>query len=1269
MQRRKISIRKICTLIIAIIGGGIILNLFLTYRLERFLKKELSERVAVATDGFYQLTFDKLTIGLLNGELGIEGVVFKPDSIAFQRKLEKDSLPNVYLEVQLDKIFFRGINLAWRFNYKKLNFNLFEIQKPIVTITETNQKKDNDEKNVVNEPIAKIIYSLINPYINTLSVNRINLENANITYQVEDHIQPSIYALENVSFHAYGFLLDENSYASGKLLYCDDFEFTTNQEQTLLSTSQMLLHTDTIFLSTKDSVVQIGNLRLIPQSELWIRENKMPANYLDASVKEVNLEGIYFVRENTLNYLHAHSFDINKSNISYTDFKKDSLKTTENKTDTIIQPWTLYEVVSPFLHRISIENIAIRNANMRHSSIADDFTDTYTLDEFNFNAYNFQVDSLADLQKKFLYSENFEVDAVDIEGVISGKNHSFNVGNLFLNTLSGEFLIRNIQLWPISTKNATADYMKGTIDSISMKGLVYETGIVADEFSIDNPVVEYVRMPAVKKKIKINASKSDSLSMKKWQDVNEAIDLITPYFGFLAVKKVNLKNGNITFIDRLNRRNNQYRLPKIDFSATNVLINEKTIKESDTYLTFDNFELAFEKFDNVFSDYRLIIDKGNFTGLGGDLILKNVRLTPREKTSSDFLMNLSIPSLKAKQVNYSLNKNEFVVYLNNLEIISPIANVKKIKETQQLKKENNLPEILKINLNNLNITDADIAYKDQTNKDSIHFSTENIYLSSLDWQIGNYFQLGELALQTADILIKKQQENKKEINTSVTAMNFPEKATIGKIKIANNSFLFDSPELKLNTKINLDVDRVLYHASDLSLQAVNLYQPIVEITQINYSKDADTLKLTLPETRTPLETLFGHSQQIAVNAFFMKDASINYTHVLDEKVIRQQQVNATNLDFTKLYLDGKKKSFDVDELNFSTTNLQLPVDNGFYTLMIKNIDLNKKEQQLKANQIHLLPTYPKWEFAYRHPKHKDWFDVYVDTLQVSKINFPAYFSTGTINIGDIFIKNAELFNSKNQKIHTERRLSPMLYEKLQKAPFPLNIKNIDVSNLYVQYEELTKGGTVPSKLFFTEMNGKFTGFTNIPSDSTLYIRLNADGKLMGEGYFTAIWDLPVDSLNDHFKLSAVVNEFDLRNLNQLITPMAPASIESGMIDRLSFTTDASSIEANVQMELLYNNLHINVLKNKDGELTPDKFVNTLVGWVIKEKNPDKKHKKPRQPNSTVERNPYRSTFNYIWQILKPPLIESVGVSQKKQNFFGSVGNFFSKVKKYFSKKE
>mgnify|MGYP001532390992 CR=1 FL=1 len=105
----------------------LVLNLFLTGRLERYLKRELIERTANATDGFYRLSFDKLSISFFKGELRLEGVSLEPDSKVFEHWAALDSLPDTYVSTRIEVIDFKGINLVWRWNYRQLHFNTFEI--------------------------------------------------------------------------------------------------------------------------------------------------------------------------------------------------------------------------------------------------------------------------------------------------------------------------------------------------------------------------------------------------------------------------------------------------------------------------------------------------------------------------------------------------------------------------------------------------------------------------------------------------------------------------------------------------------------------------------------------------------------------------------------------------------------------------------------------------------------------------------------------------------------------------------------------------------------------------------------------------------------------------------------------------------------------------------------------------------------------------------------------------------------------------------------
>ena len=87
-----------------LIAAIFLLNLHLTKRLERYLRKELIHRTAEATDGFYRLSFDNLSISFFKGELTLEGIKLCPDSAVFRDWERKDSLPSVYVTAEVGMI-------------------------------------------------------------------------------------------------------------------------------------------------------------------------------------------------------------------------------------------------------------------------------------------------------------------------------------------------------------------------------------------------------------------------------------------------------------------------------------------------------------------------------------------------------------------------------------------------------------------------------------------------------------------------------------------------------------------------------------------------------------------------------------------------------------------------------------------------------------------------------------------------------------------------------------------------------------------------------------------------------------------------------------------------------------------------------------------------------------------------------------------------------------------------------------------------------------
>lgn len=1265
-KKRKKNFFKAFLILILLIVGTFSLNWYMTHRLESYLKRMLSEKVLEATDGLYDLSFDTLSIGLFNGELLMSGIELKPDSTTFQTLLAKDSLPKTYLKLKINSIYFQGLNLTWRWSYKKLNFNLFEIQQAEVEVYESPIAQQEIEQ---TKQESKTLYEMINPFINVLQVKEINLKNMSISYITNDGATPSHYGLQNVSFHAYNFTVDEDSYTSGKLLYSDNFNFITNQPQEILSNSQFSLKTNNIELNTADSIIQIDGIDLVPQKSLWKQVNQIPDSYLEAQIKTIALKGIKFSRENALNYLLARSFEIGTSDLKYFTTKADSSNVT-SKTDTLDLSWSLYSIISPILHEVSIKDIMLKDAKFKYSESFKNDSNIYTLNKLELIANNFLVDSLTDIDptRRFLHSENFALKASGINGLTPEKNYKFGIDQMIINTATRNFNIANVTLGPIKT-STTHDYILGNVQEINIDSLYYNNGIEASRLTINSPVVEYVKVEGI---TKVRPSRGNKAHDDSTRVSYNAWNQLIPFLDHLLVRNINLTNGNIAYRDIITK--NRYNLNQLNFYAKNIKIDQKAIDNLDNFLVSNDFGFNFQNFNSEIESYKLKIQKASFDIKDGIFSLKNVDLTPLPNIKNKNLISLNVPTFDIKGFRYMINKNNRGLNVKSFDLISPKISITKNEFKQpadkpkpKVENKNSLESVFRyFRLEKLNLVNADVKFIDNTTRDSLHSSIKQMLVKNINWNTNKKTSIDEVLLDMPHIyMVKHDSVKKKNEQNSDTSPHplFVENLNIRKFRLLNLTTQIKQPYLNLSINTNnLDFTDLKWNKDLFSLGSVLLQSPKIDIIQSTKEQQSDVKKTS--SKKNIYETLGAFSKKINIKNFSVVEASINYNHPMNDVPAKIQKLNNTNLNMEGLRVDNTNKSFTLDDITFNTKDIRLPINDGFYTIQVDSIGLSKQKAELSLNKIALIPAYPKLEFAYRNPQHKDWFDVTVDNVTLSGIDIPTYFSDKILNAERLQVSDVVLQNFKTQKIEITHNVMPMIYEGLQNLPLKLSIKNTDVRNFNVYYEELPKKGEIPAKIFLTGMNGHLKELTNIVTEPDQFIELNADGNFMGTGYFTAQWMIPVDKKNDCFLLKGHLHEFDLTELNQLITPMAPAEIKSGLVKDTKFNIQASSINANVNMLMLYNNLQLSVFKNDDPD-SPNKFLTRVVNTVLRKNNPNKPNKKPRESHAFIVRDPYHSTFNYFWQILQPPLVESVGISQGKQTFMKKVTGAISRVKDFF----
>lgn len=1183
------------------------LNLYLTRKLERYLRKELVERTAKATDGFYRLGFDDLSVNFFNGELTLRGVKLAPDSSVYRAWRQIDSLPDIYVRAEIGEIGFKGLNLTWRWNFKQLDFYSFEVKNPRIQVLGTPGADSPDGP--ARQVKSKTLYELISPYIDVLSVGRLDLENADLSYRVEDPSNPLAYSLHKASFHGYGFVLDSTSSESGKLLYLDHFDFRTVEPQALLSNRDFRLTADSIRLSTSDSVVYVGNIRIIPEEKRWAQTRQRPDHVLKASVYTVESRGIAFERRKGLNYLTARSFEIAQPRIeafrvvSPPENKPSAASKGETEgfdKDSLVQAISLYEVIAPVLHRVAIEEVGIRNARLQYAEALRDSVETYRLAHFDFTGDDFLIDSLSIEKQRFGYFRNIAFEADSIQAEMTSRNHNLTLERLALNTEEGYLQVEKVALRPRSLRSAR-DYLTARVDTIRIDSLQYEKGVSAGLFRIRSPKVHYVKAPSRHRKARSRSSGGDSV---------DANAVLNPLFRYLTIGRLEVSDGAVSFTDRGEKNATPYRLNHFDCFATRLRLDRETGRGDGLFFDYDDFGFDFRHFDNPLpgTDYRLSIRSGRLSTSAGLCRLNGIRLASLKRgpgqPEKDSLA-LSVPQLDVKGIRLASSRPLRSWKVSALKVEKPELTLK------------------------------------EDRRQAVHLALHQIELKSLAYTPA-LLQIGEINLEAPVIGFVFPESN---ISRPVIDTD-----TVGKVVITE-------PLLPPGPGVKPAVPDTLLSATVVAVQTVSPADFAAR------KKDSP-----VPKAGTDWYEMIGkYASRVVLDKFRIEEGVVDYSWPSSSSVLSENSRSRLSLDLSGLTISAPQRAIDLGAVHFLAEELEFPLNGGFYALKMGRLALDN--DRLQIDSVHLVSPYPKLEFAYYQPHHKDWFDVAARSVVLEGIDRKALVAESMLDARELRVDDVLLQNFKNKQIPVTPHIVPMLYTVIQQAPFKFSVANAYISRFNVIYEELAKKGSSLGRLIFTDMNGHVTGLTNIPLAFDQYIRLEATGKMMGVGPFHAVWQLPVDSLNDRFLLHARLDSLDLTTLNQIITPLASAEVKSGRAYDIRFHMDAGSPGGRIDLAVPYRDLKVALLKKKDDELAERSFLSGLANMLLKHDNPsypERHDSKLRTVDRYVVRDPYHSTFNYLWQLLKPALIETVGVTQTEQKIAKGIGGFFAKIKNFFS---
>lgn len=728
--------------------------------------------------------------------------------------------------------------------------------------------------------------------------------------------------------------------------------------------------------------------------------------------------------------------------------------------------------------------------------------------------------------------------------------------------------------------------LQGTIDTLSISrlgiyDLIFSKNINTEDLTLKNP--------------NLNIILAKPTDEKKGKKSN------LPKF-----KNIAITNGNIQVF----RHNLQkvVAVKELDFAVEDLRMTEKS-DDSQFPIAFDKYHLKGKNFffrpDNVYAFTAVSVSTEN-----GQMRVKNfamipllsyqnfLKYYPKKRNLFDVKSaEMSFKDILIKQNKLSLTNVKF----DNPEIKMFTTDVKSEQKKKSFTYDVNLENVLlsnaKINIlksngstlfgaDNLTMNITRLVMNDETAKGNIPFQYENFDIQGKNINYGSASQNVKVAS------LKINPKSADLLNISVKPTSFqPDKTSLDlmaqrlQLKINNWEFL--------QNKLKLDVETVLVNQLKGKIKTANN-----------------------PKKKKP--TFEGIQFPLKIKNVIVKNSNLEIDSKNQPLVFKDLNANIQQIEMNDQTI---KDGIPFKTGNYSLTTRNFNYKTKFYNLSASLLKLNKNTVQI--SNFAMKPTVSRAQYIRMIPTEKDLYDLKINQVNangkwdlVSKSKF--------LDIENVTLNNmdANVFRSKIPKDDLTDK--PMYSQLLRSIKFPMYVRNLDIKNSLLVYEEDTKKSDGPGKLTFNDLNmnvkninsGKMKGPTLVPIAITC--------KFMNASPMNVKWNFDTANMNDAFTISGNIADLPASRINPFIEPYLKIQA-TGLISDLIFNFKGTQHGINGTLKMVHQNLKIAILK-QTGE--KDKILSAVANIFVKTDSGN-------YPESVVveevTRDKTKSFFNLFWK--------------------------------------
>lgn len=187
-----------------IVGGA---SWYVSGKIKPIVQQELGKIVNKATNGLYNINFDKVSVNPLTGNASLTEVSLVPDTSVYRKLVTQKKAPNNLYLIKLQKLSIKKFHPFKIYFDKKLEIDLILFDKPHITMMNKSLAFNEDKP---PQP-EKSPYDYIKNIFRSMHVKAIDFKNASFKYVNNNEAEPEIDTVSNITITLKDWLIDSTS--------------------------------------------------------------------------------------------------------------------------------------------------------------------------------------------------------------------------------------------------------------------------------------------------------------------------------------------------------------------------------------------------------------------------------------------------------------------------------------------------------------------------------------------------------------------------------------------------------------------------------------------------------------------------------------------------------------------------------------------------------------------------------------------------------------------------------------------------------------------------------------------------------------------------------------------------------------------------------------------------------------------------------------------------------------------------------------------------